>query len=175
MGKRVMKMFPRRSLQAFTLVEMGITIVITGLALTTGLKAFSLLAGRNADGLMQTKTLDLAQLYLDEILAVRFDESTGVGGTPTFTGCRITNDGENRSGYDDVDDYDAINNEVPAFVDADLAAQYDGFSVSVSVSCDNSVGVNPGGAKRIALSIRAPDGLVSHFSVYRGELQLLGA
>ena len=49
-----MKMFPRRSLQAFTLVEMVITIVITGLALTTGLKAFSLLAGRNADGLMQT-------------------------------------------------------------------------------------------------------------------------
>ena len=65
---------------------------------------------------------------------MRFDESTGVGGTPTFTGCRITNDGENRSGYDDVDDYDAINNEVPAFVDADLAAA-SGATVSYVCFC----------------------------------------
>ena len=164
-----MRSVRRYRLRAFTLIEMIITIVIIGLALTSGLKAFSLLAGRSSDALIQTKTLDLAQLYLDEILASRFDESSGNGGSPGYAGCRITDDGESRAGYDDVDDYDAIDNEIPAFADASLATYYAGFSVSVSVRCDDSVGVNAGGAKRIELTIRSPDNQSSRFTAYRGN------
>lgn len=155
--------------RAFTLIELVIVIVIISLAAVTSLKAFSLLAGRSSDALIQSRTLDLAQLYLDEILAARFDEASGNGGIPPYVGCRITNDGESREDYDDVDDYNAINNESPALINQSLAAVYSGYLVSVTVSCDNSAGVNSNGAKRIDLYITAVDGSVSRFSAYKGN------
>jgi len=158
-----------RKVRAFTLIEMIIAIVIIALAMVTVLKAFSLFAGRSSDAMIQTRTLDLAQLYLDEILAMRFDEETGNGGVPPYIGCRITDDGENRVAYDDVDDYNSITNEVPAFADLSLAGSYSGYRVTVRISCDDSVGVNAGGAKRIELTIRGPDNTDSRFSVYRGN------
>ncbi|MDK2778818.1 MAG: prepilin-type N-terminal cleavage/methylation domain-containing protein [Pseudomonadota bacterium] len=158
-----------RNRKGFTLVELIIVILLISLAAVASLKAFSVLAGRSSEALIQSRTLDLAQLYLDEILAARFDEQTGNGGVPPYTGCRITDDGESRSAYDDVDDYNAISNEPPALINQELASVYNGYRVTVRVSCDNSVGVNTAGAKRIDLTITAVDGSVSRFTAYRGN------
>ncbi|UXD86564.1 type IV pilus modification PilV family protein [Thalassolituus hydrocarboniclasticus] len=152
-----------------TLVELVIMMVIISIALVASLRAFSLLSGRSADALLQSRVTSLAQIYLDEILARQFDENTGPAGVPPYTGvCRITDDGENREQYDDVDDYNGLN-ESPALMDQDLAALYSGYQVSVEVHCDDSVGVNPGGAKRIDLAILAPNGQASHFTAYKGN------
>src|SRR5690606_10253382 len=113
--------FSARRQRGLTLVELVITIVVISIALYTSLQAFSYFAGRSADALNQTRMLDLAQLYLDEILAKRWDEASGAGGVPVYVGCRITNDGECRitndgecritndgecrALFDDVDDY----------------------------------------------------------------------
>ncbi|WP_430461584.1 prepilin-type N-terminal cleavage/methylation domain-containing protein [Thalassolituus sp. LLYu03] len=162
--------YPAAAVQrGMTLVELVIVIVIISLALVASLTGFSVLAGRNADSLVLTRTVDLVQLYADEILAKRFDESTGNGGSPTYTGCRITNDGESRANYDDVDDYNGISNESPAFADQSIAALYAGYSVSVRVSCDNGVGANLNGAKRVDIEVTAVNGQVARFSVYRGN------
>lgn len=155
--------------RAMTLVELVIVIVIISLAMSAGLAAFSFLTGRSSDVLIQTRMVDLAQLYADEILSKRWDEDTGNGGVPTYVGCRITDDVENRDKYDDVDDYNGISNEAPAFADQSLAALYSGYTISVSVSCDNSVGANTNGAKRIEMVVTAVNGQQGRFAVYRGN------
>ena len=157
-------------MRGMSLVEMVITIVIISLALVASLQAFSFFVGRSSDGLVQTRSLDLAQLYFDEILSRRYDEDTGVNGVPAYTGaCRITDDGESRDNYDDVDDYDAINNESPDTMDAALTADYTGFSVTIDVVCDDAIGTLTGGSKRIDIAITDLTGDVSVFSVYKGN------
>lgn len=159
-----------KSVQGMSLVEMVITIVIVSIAMVASLKSFSVLSGRSSDAMVQTRALDLAQLYIDEILSHRFDEDSGVYGTPTYTGvCREANESESRANYDDVDDFHSISNETPALVDASLAADYAGYTVSVSVTCDDSIGVNSNGAKLIQVTINDPIGNNSIFSVYKGN------
>lgn len=159
-----------KSVQGMSLVEMILTIVIISVAMVASLRSFSVLSGRSSDVMVQTRALDLAQLYLDEIMSHRFDEDTGVYGTPTFTGaCRITDDSENRDDYDDVDDFAEISNEAPALIDSSLAADYAGFTVSVDVACDDSIGVNTDGAKLVTVTITDPIGNDSVFSVYKGN------
>lgn len=168
--------FSARRQRGLTLVELVITIVVISIALYTSLQAFSYFAGRSADALNQTRMLDLAQLYLDEILAKRWDEATGSGGVPVYVGCRITNDddGESRALFDDVDEFDDVDDyhnlsEQPALADQPLATLYADFTVNVQVSCDNSVGVNNNGAKRIELEIRSPQGDRARYALYRGN------
>ena len=157
-------------MRGMSLVEMVITIVIISVALVGSLRAFSVLTGRSADVLIQTRSADLAQLYFDEILSRRYDEATGTNGVPAYTGaCRITNDGESRDNYDDVDDYYAVTNESPDTMDASLATDYSGYTVSINVVCDDSIGVNTGGAKRIEITIDDPIGATSVFSMYKGN------
>ncbi|MDF1642291.1 prepilin-type N-terminal cleavage/methylation domain-containing protein [Thalassolituus oleivorans] len=159
-----------KSERGLTLIEMVITMVIISIALVASLKSFSVLSGRSSDVMIQTRALDLAQLYIDEILSHRFDEASGIYGVPTYTGiCRITDDGETRENYDDVDDFDAISAESPALIDSALVAAYTGFSVSVSVTCDDSIGVNDEGGKLIQVTINDPLGHRSIFSVYKGN------
>lgn len=159
-----------KSLQGMSLVEMVITIVIVSVAMVASLKSFSVLSGRSSDVMVQTRALDLAQLYIDEILSHRFDEDSGVYGTPTYTGvCRVVNESESREDYDDVDDFHSISNEIPALVDTSLVADYSGYTVSVSVTCDDSIGVNSNGAKLIQITINDPIGNNSIFSVYKGN------
>lgn len=156
--------------QGLTLVELVIMLIIISVALVGSLRAFSLLSGRSADALLQSRVTNLAQIYLDEILARQFDETTGPAGVPPYNGvCRITDDGESRAQYDDVDDYNGINAEDPALMDQSLAGLYNGYSVSIEVHCDNSLGINAEGAKRIDLSIMAPNGQVSRFTAYKGN------
>jgi len=159
-----------RHSRGLSMVEMIITIVIVSVALVASLRSMSVLTGRSADAMVQSRALDLAQLYFDEILTHRFDEATGEYGVPAYTGaCRITYDGEARDAYDDIDDFDAIDNEAPALIDASLAANYSGFTVSVAVTCDDSIGVNAEGAKLVQISINDPLGQTSTFSVYKGN------
>jgi len=159
-----------KSSQGMSLIEMIITIVIVSVAMVASLKSFSVLTGRSTDTMIQTRTLDLAQLYFDEILTHRFDEASGVNGVPTYTGaCRITDDGESRSNYDDVDDFDAVSGETPALIDASIAADYSGFLVSIDVTCDSSIGSLANGAKRIDIRITNPLNQTSVFSVYKGN------
>lgn len=159
-----------RHTRGLSLVEMVLTIVIISVALVASLQAFQVLSGRSSDAMVQSRALDLAQLYFDEILSHRFDEASGPYGVPAYTGaCRITDDGEDRDDYDDVDDFDEIDSESPALIDASLAADYVGFRVSVSVTCDDSIGVNSDGAKLVQVNIIDPRGQSSIFSVYKGN------
>lgn len=159
----------RNNSRGITLIELVITIVIISLALVASLSSFSVITGRSSNVLVQSRALDLAQLYMDEILSKNFDEATGSGGTPTYTGsCRITDDGESRDNYDDVDDFNGLN-ESPATVNNNLAALYANYTVDVDVSCDGSVGANANGSKLVQITITDPIGNNSVVSAYKGN------
>ena len=112
----------------------------------------------------------ICQLLCMSNIGGRYDEATGTNGVPAYTGaCRITDDGESRDNFDDVDDYNVVVNEAPDTMDASLATDYSGYTVSISVVCDDSIGVNTGGTKRIQISINDPTGDTSVFSVYKGN------
>ena len=154
-----------------TLVELVITIVIISVAIAGVVGAFALITGRSADPLNQTRAVELAQLYMDEILTQRYDNQTPVGGMPPYSGsCNIgPESGETRAGFDDVDDYHNLTDDPPATLQGPVAG-YTGFSVSVTVACaGGQVGLASEDAKRIDLTITAPGGQDFAFSAYRAN------
>lgn len=136
--------------KGFSLVEVIITIVIIGIALVAAISGWGTIARHSADVMWQTKVSYLGQAYLEEILSRRFDENTPVGGGSCSPACSdentefgvtggapfVSKDGESRENFDDVDDYDGIDeNAVGLFVG--LIGQveaYNNYSVSVDVS-----------------------------------------
>ncbi|MDO3723189.1 type II secretion system protein [Marinobacter sp. chi1] len=154
-----------------TLVELVITIVIISTAIAGVVGAFSLISGRSADPLNETRAVALAQLYMDEILTRKYDEQTPQGGVPRYNGaCSIGSEGaESRATFDDVDDYNGLTDTPPSSALSSLSG-YSGFSVQVSVSCAGTeVGLAASQAKRIDLVVSAPDNRDFTFSAYRAN------
>lgn len=152
-----------------TLVELVITIVIIGAAMAGVAGAFATLMGRSADPLDQSRATALAQLYMDEILSKPFDHATPTGGVPPYAGsCTLGAEaGESRATFNDVDDYDGINQEVPASP-LGLLDGYSNFRVSISVACaGGELGIAAEAAKRIALSVQTPGAQTYVFAAYR--------
>lgn len=153
-----------------TLVELVMTIVIISVAIAGVVGAFSVITGRSADPLNQTRAVALSQLYMDEILSRNYDENTPPGGFPKHEGCSITGETD-RKLYNDVDDYDGIDNEEPANADGDsLGTAYSAFRVSVTVSCaGDEVGLAVADAKRIDITITDPSNQTYLFTAYRAN------
>lgn len=131
-----------------TLIEMVLTIVILAIALVAISGMLSSGVGRSSDTTIELRAAALAQSYLDEILGKRFDENSHPRGIPP---CRsnctlIANFGpdnlgpgtEARADFDDVDDYDELDegqDDLNPLQDAngDPRVGYDNFRVHVSV------------------------------------------
>ncbi|MFC4258395.1 prepilin-type N-terminal cleavage/methylation domain-containing protein [Marinobacter lacisalsi] len=162
-----------RSHHGATLVELVMTIVIISVAIAGVVGAFSLIAGRSADPLNQTRAVALAQRYMDEILARPFDEAAPAG-QRYGGGCRKTVDSSrDRDSYRDVDDFDAITGETPSeyWVSSGGAVDgYEQFSVTVNVDCVADPSAELGAsveAKRVEILIDDPSGNRYVFSAYR--------
>lgn len=154
-----------------TLVELVMTIVIISVAIAGVVGAFALISGRSADPLNQTRAVELAQLYMDEIISKKYDDATPQGGTPKYTGaCNIGPEGgETRDTFDDVDDYHNTSDSPPESAEAVLNG-YSGFTVEVAVACaGDEVGLPESEAKRIDLAITAPGDQSFLFSAYRAN------
>lgn len=135
--------------RGITLVELVISIAILAIALVGVTQLLSGGLGRSADTMLESRMVALAQAYLDEILGKRFDENTRDSGVPP---CRNSagstrlcsavlgpESGETRATYDDVDDFDGLDEGAGA-LDSSLRdalgnarAGFDNFRVSVSV------------------------------------------
>lgn len=154
-----------------TLVELVMTIVIISIAIAGVVGAFSLIAGRSADPLNQTRAVALSQLYMDEVLSRKYDDNTPPGGVPKHTGCTINTEESQREDYDDVDDYNAISGATPANAEGDsLGTEYSGFLVSISVACaGGEVGLPGDEAKRIDITITDPSANNYVFTAYRAN------
>lgn len=187
--------------RGITLVEMVVTIIILAIALTGVTVMLSRGIGGSGDVLVETRAVALAQSYLQEITGRRFDENSDPRGIPPcWTGepglddCSLDADfgegvdpGEGtRPRYDDVDDYDSLDegwnseNDDPLFdADGEERTGYDSFRVQVTVRYidpgsggeEENLGDNltaPEDAKLITVTVshpQEPDGW--DFSVYK--------
>ncbi|TNC82389.1 MAG: MSHA biogenesis protein MshD [Oleiphilus sp.] len=164
-----------RHQRGVTLVELIISIVIIAIAMTAVLNAFSLSVSKSADPLWRNKSLKLAQLYLDEILAKNYDHATPLGGTPPVSspacGSLGSETGETRATYNDVDDYNGISDNPPVSLIGALDATYAPYTVAVTVTCDGSrVGASGNNhAKKIMVTISPPAQAPVVFSAYKGN------
>lgn len=158
----------------FSLIELVITIVVLGIALSALSGSLFTSVGRNADPLWQSKASQLSQAYLDEILSMRYDESSPLGGGSIGT-CSTpgSETGEtSRSLYDDVDDYNNYNDLTTTadFLDASVASNYGGYTVSIAVTCVAQGNPTLTNSKLIALTITSPTNQNLVFSVLRADL-----
>ena len=160
----------------FSLIELVITIVVLGIALTA--LSSSLFSGvsQNSNPLWQAKATQLSQAYFDEILAMKYQEDSPLGGgVASSAACSI--DGpetgeDKRSDFDDVDDYDGLTG-VASFLDTNASSTYGGYSVSVQVTCEDHLGAASSAAstsKRIQLTILSPTNQSLVFSAFRADL-----
>jgi len=164
-----------------TLVELIVTIVILSIAMVSLAMTLSFSASHSADAMVQAKTVELGQAYLEEILTKGFDENTPVGGIPACSAATIAcgsigpEAGETRATFDDVDDYHGLNDSPPRDSLGVVRNNYDGYSVAVSVVymtasqlADYGLGSTTD-AKLITASVTPPGGTAVVFSVYRAN------
>ncbi len=167
--------------RGFTLIELIVTIVVTAIALT-GLGVGLLTASRNSvDPVISMRAATLAQAYLDEILSKRFDEQNGIGGVtrcneagqPTCSIAMGADTGETRATYDDVDDYNGLNESPPRDAFGNNETLYDGFRVQITVNYDagfsGGFAIPQNAVKKISLRISAPIAGEFTFAAYRGN------
>jgi len=164
-----------------TLVEMIIAIVIMSIALVSLAFTISLSTSKSADIFWQVKVVELGQAYMEEILARRFDEATPVGGipacVPSGTACTAIglDSGETRTLFDDVDDYDGVDDSPPKDAEGNDRLNYIGYRVQVSVAYADAAqqtayGLDgPYDAKLITVTVSHPTGKALKFSAYKGN------
>lgn len=158
-----------------TLVELIITIVVLGIALSTLVSALSDGVSQSSAPLWEAKTLELQQAYLDEILAMQFDDAGTAGGGEVSLAsapCVLSTEGQSRSQFDDVDDYHNLTDKPPVLIEAGIdMSQYAQYSVSVQVACAGSeLGLSENRlAKRILVTVVAPGGQSRNVTVYKGN------
>jgi len=158
--------------QGVTLIELIITIVVLGIALSTLIASLSGGIASSATPLWEVRAMTLSQAYLDEILAMKFDGTQALGGGAVTGVCNISSDGQNRADFDDVDDYNGVNDSPPKLIESTLdLATYAEYTVQVSVVCAGTeLGLNSDAlAKRIRVTVTAPGGANRSVAVYRGN------
>jgi MSHA pilin protein MshD len=165
----------------FTLVELIVTMVVVSIAVLGISYALSFAFSRQSDGLWQAKSVALAESYLEEIMARRYDEVTPLGGVPpcslATTPCSATlgPDGETRSSFDDVDDYNGVDDAPPVDVDGNVRADYAGFRVQVAVAyvdaaLSGALGLDAvSDAKLVTVTVTAPTGTAQSYPMLRGN------
>ena len=162
--------------QGVTLIELVISIVVLSIALIALINAMGGSLQRSSNILLQDHSIQLAQAYLDEILAKRYDETTPIGGVPASTTVNCAalgaETGENRATFDDVDDYDGLNDQPPRSQTSTSFPEYAQYRVTVTVSCvggDLGQFATADSLKRIEVAIIDPKGDRMVFSAYRGN------
>ena len=158
-----------------TLIELIITIVIIGIALSALVSALTTGISRSAQPMLEGKALELSQAYLDEIQAMRFDDQSPVGGSPVLAAdspCTVSNEGQARAAFDDVDDYNGVNDSPPVLIETSIdMSTYAGFQVTVDVACAGTeLGlVSNELAKRINVTVVLPSGESRDVAIYKGN------
>jgi MSHA pilin protein MshD len=167
--------------RGFTLIEVVVTMLIISIAALGVMYSLGLGLRHQSDALWQAKAVALAESYMEEILARRYDEQSPLGGEPpcsTTIACSAPgafDDGESRAEFDDVDDYDGLVEQPPRDVSGNPRADYDSYRVAVTVAYPNptqiaSLGLDTGtDAKLVTVTVSTPEGGAMTFSALRGN------
>ena len=167
--------------RGFTLVELVVTMLIISIAGLGVMYSLGLGVRHQSDALWQAKAVALAESYMEEILARRYDEQSPLGGVPpcaTVVACSgpgAFSDGETRAEFDDVDDYNGLIEQPPRDAYGNPRPDYDSYRVAVAVAYPDaariaSLGLDTGfDAKLITVTVSTPEGGAMTFSAVRGN------
>ncbi|HEX7029698.1 MAG TPA: type II secretion system protein [Gammaproteobacteria bacterium] len=144
--------FARRSC-GFTFVELVISIVVIGIAVTGVLLVYTTTVASSADPMIRQQALAVAQAYLDEAVSKSYDDPDGADGEVA------------RTDFDDVDDYDALDNVAASLPDGSSAG-LDAYIVTVDVTNAVLNGVN---MKRVEVEVRGPAGIRVTLASHRAQ------
>ena len=106
----------------FTLIEIITTIVILAVAATAIMSVFTSTVRSSADPVIQQQAVSIAEAYMEEILLKSFNDPNG------------TEVGESRATFDDVDDYDGLNDADAMDQDGNTITGLEAYTVTVAVS-----------------------------------------
>ncbi len=178
-----------KTVKGFSLIELIIGIVVLGISMALISRVLSPQAERSIDPIFQVRAAELAQGMMEEISSKAFDESNtlalgnsrcgevniGAAACTTLNACPTGNAelGESRLTYDDVDDYNCLNQSNLAIESGkgESLSIYSGFSLAVAVGYDDDmdgITVNtPGNVKLITVTVTTPNNEQMAFSTYR--------
>lgn len=124
-----------------TLIELIIAIVIMGLALSGVLSAINQTNQHSADPVLELQAIQVAEAYLEEIQLQAFIDPDG------------TDIGETRATFDDVDDYNGLQDLGAHDQQGMLISVLKAYEVNVAVTNQTVNGQN---AKEITVTVTPP-------------------
>jgi MSHA pilin protein MshD len=131
--------------KGFTLIELVLVITILGIAVSALMTYFVQGVGTSSQSQQRTVASTLAQALMEEIISKCWDEtSTTVSPcqgavTPSTVGA---DGGEGRQLYDDVDDFNGMNNLPPQDSQGGSMTAYSGYSQQATVCYVDSSALN---------------------------------
>ena len=135
----------RKHSQGFTLIEMIIAIVVLAAAVSGILFSFSANVARSADPMIQQQAIIIAQAYLEEAVLKSYSDPDGGETSSCEEGARIQ--------YDDVADYDCINDTAGALDQfGGTLPGLSNYNIAVNVSTVN-IGAPAVTARRIDVTV----------------------
>jgi MSHA pilin protein MshD len=164
----------------FTLIEAIISMVIVSIAAIALAGAMGLAFKHSADGLLDSKSQQLAMAYVEEIRGKRFAEVTPLGGVPPCssigTPCgALGPDGETRALFDDVDDYHGVADAPPRDSEDQVVPGFNSFAVAVDVFYATAAQVAAWGldhasdAKVVTVTVTSADGQARRYPIVIGN------
>ncbi len=132
-----------------TLVELVITIVIVGIAAAAMYSAMAAIVGRSADPLLRQQSLAIAEAYLEEILLQPFLDSGG-------SVCPAAP--ASRASYDNVCDYNGLNDNGARDARGQAIAALSGYRVQATVSAQAWAGLAAANVLYVQVTVTDPAG-----------------
>lgn len=124
-----------------TLIELILSMVIISIAVTGVFSVINLTVSHSADPVVQYQAIAIAEAYLEEILSQSAIDPDG------------TNAGETRASYDNVADYNGLNDVGAHNQQGVLLSSLSSYSVSVAVADQAVTGL---AAKKITVTVSGP-------------------
>lgn len=131
-----------RRQSGFTLIELILFIVVVSAGIAGILMVMDVSVGRSADPMVRKQAMALADSLMEEILLKAYDDPDGLPNVIEPA----------RSSYDDVSDYNGINETVSAAgpVFTDLPANLYGYTIQITVAAAT---LDTVAAKRVTVTV----------------------
>lgn len=127
--------------KGFTFIEIIMVIVLLGIIMPGVMLYFIQGVKNSADSQRRVTAIFLAEGLMEEIRSKSWDNYTGIN--PCLNASPILGpDGEGRANYNDIDDFNGINNTPPQDSQGVAMANYPGFSQQATISYVNPYNLN---------------------------------
>ena len=145
-----------------TFVELIISILVIGIAVTGILQVMTINTGHSADPMIRHQAIAITEAYLDEILAKEFVDPDAM---PSVEASRDL--------YDDINDYAGINNASVQDQNGNPVAGLNGYMVTVTITPEalgpGAAPVAMGDASRVTVTVNTPDNVNITVSGYKAR------